>query len=346
MASKSNPGGGSGSVGSPAPKPGPPGRTPGPRPGEPAAPQLRRSNNGPPTGEPAAPTRSPATPPPNTAGAPAVPDMGPEADLINTLSYYGLGDLATWAWNEHIAGKNDTQIMMDLRQTDSYKQRFPGMAALSAQGSAITEQDYINKENADRELIRASGLDPTKYASRDALGNLIGNGVSTSELSTRLNLVQSAVLQAPAEARQYLQANFGIGSGDLMNYFLDPSGALPDLQMKAAAAQIGGAAASSGFGYLDVQKALNLAAAGVSGSQAQAGFGKIATEGELTHNLNDGTGSVTNNDLIDAQLGGNGDAALKLQQVSAGRVARFQSGGTYAANQQGVSGLGVGPQGF
>lgn len=296
------------------------------------------------------PIRTDPTPvrgtPPGAPGAPGAPNMGPEADLIGTLDAYGLGSLATWAWNEHVAGKNDAQIMLDLRQTDAYKQRFVGMAALQAKGQAITEGQYVAKEQQDTELIRSYGLDVNKYASRQALGNLIANGVSTTELQSRLNLVQSAVMQAPKEARQYLAANFGIGHGDMMDYFLDPNGSMPALQMKAQAASIGGAAAQTGFGYLDVSKALQLAAQGVSASQAQAGFGKIATEGELTHSLGDGSGSVTSNDLVDAQLGGNGNAADKVAKVAGQRVAAFQGGGTYAAGQSGVSGLGVGNQGF
>jgi hypothetical protein len=335
MVNPRNPAGGSGDVGGDLPQYKSPNgqgyRPTGPRPQPIVVPPVKA-----PPGAPAAGGTSTVT-----------PDQSAIALIVNTLNAYGLGNLANWAWQEHLAGKSDDQILLiDAPQTQEYKQRFPGMAALSQTGQAITPGQYVAKEQQDAELIRAAGLDPTKYASREALGNLIGAGVSSTELQSRLNLVQSAVAQAPVEARQYLQDNFGITNGDLADYFLDPNGALPALQMKAQAAAIGGAAAQTGFGYLDVAKALQLAGQGITQSQAQAGFGKIATEGELTRNLGDGTGSLSSNDLIDAQLGGNGLAANKLAQVAGGRVAQFQGGGTYAASQRGVSGLGVGDQGF
>lgn len=304
-----------------------------------------------PTNNPPSP-RGPHSPVPTPVAAPAKPaptsdQLNAKADVVDALNQYGLGALADWAWQKLLNGETVQQILIiDAPQTDAYKARFPAIAKLAAQGVAITPGDYVNYEKQAMAKFQQAGLVGTQWDSPTGIDNLIASQVSPDELQSRLNLVTSAVTQAPAEARQYLQDNFGISHGDLMNYFLDPHGALPDLQMKAQAAQIGGAAKSAGFGYLDVQKALNLAAMGVTGGQAQAGFGKIATEGELTQNLGDGTGSVSRDTLVDATLGGNGQAALAAQRVAEGRVARFQSGGTYAANQNGVSGLGVGQQGF
>lgn len=312
----------------------------------PSTPELR-INPGPGRTDPTPVRGGPPASTTPTATNPSAAQLDAKAQVVDALNQYGLGSLADWAWQKLLNGETVNQILIiDAPQTAEFKQRFPAIGKLAAQGVAITPGDYVSYEKQAMSQFHAAGLTGTQWDSPTGIDNLIANQVSASELSSRLNLVQSAVQQAPAEARNYLRANFGITNGDLANYFLDPSGALPDLQMKAQAAQIGGAAAQTGYGYLDVQKAMNLAAMGVSTSQAQSGFGKIASEKELTQNLGDGTGSLTGNDLIDAQLGGNGDAALKLQQVAAGRVAKFQSGGTYTANQGGVSGLGVGPQGF
>lgn len=346
-----NPGGGTGSIGGPVKKPNP---NPGGGTGSIGTPIKPKPKPDPSQGvvgnsgvKVPLPTTAPKPPVAVTPDTGSADQQSANAIVQDALTTYGLGSLAAWAWDKILHGEQATTILtIDIPQRQEFKDRFPGMAAAAAAGQAINPGDYVTKEKQDTELIRAAGLDVTKYASREALGNLIGNQVSTTELQNRLNLVSSAVQQTSPEARQYLNDNFGINQGNLMDYFLNPSQALPDLQLKAQAAQVGGAAQQSGFGYLDVAHALRLAGEGVTTAAAQAGFSKIAGSQQLTQNLGDGTGSVSNEDLMGAQFDQNAQAQLKAQQVVAQRVAKFQTGGGFAAGQAGVSGLGVGPQGF
>src|SRR5262245_5462889 len=86
--------------------------------------------------------------------------------ITNFLTNYGLGSLYTWAWNKYLAGESVAQIMLELRDTKEYKQRFPAMATLAKDGRAITEQDYINYEQGVRSLLQQYGIAPEMYSSR------------------------------------------------------------------------------------------------------------------------------------------------------------------------------------
>lgn len=263
-----------------------------------------------------------------------------KATLTNMLDQWGLASLAQQMWHEYLIGTPMDQIMADIRNSDAYSQRFPGMKALIASGHAITEADYIAKESTDMSMLHAYGLD-SLGTNRQFLGNLIGNMVSTTELQSRLDTYQQVVQQLPHEVKDYLQANYGVHAGDLLHFWLNPDEALPELQRKAQAAEVGGAAAVSGFGMIDPRVAARLAGLGVNFNQALSGFENAGELKGLTQNLpgDVAAGGVSQDDLINGLLAGDSGAALRIQQAQAARKAQFADQESVATTSQGAVGL-------
>lgn len=264
-----------------------------------------------------------------------------QATLTAMLQQWGLASLASQMWQEYLKGTPMDAIMADIRNSDAYSQRFPGMKELQKSGHAISEADYIAKESADMSLLHAYGLD-AMGGNRQFLGSLIGNQVSTSELQSRLDLYQQTVQTLPHEVRDYLQNVEGVSAGDLLHFWANPDEALPVIQQKAQAAQVGGAAAAAGFGAINPLMAERLAGMGVSFSQAMNGFQQAGTLKGLTDQLpgaaND---AVSSDDLVNALLGNDANAQMRVQQEADRRKAMFGDRGGVATTQQGAVGLGT-----
>ena len=302
---------------------------------------------------PAPTTKTPITPiTPKSAVPPAtvVPPLDPLSDssvsgqqIINDLlSSWGLQDLASTVWAKFKGNEPAGAITDFIRSTPKYAQRFPGMAALNKQGRAITEANYIGKETTDIELMRNYlGTSASQYTDNATLGNLIANNVSSSELQSRLQAAHDSVLSADPATVQFLKDNYGLSTGDIAAYFLNPDKALTDIQNRANAGQLGGQSVETGFG-LNAKQADTLANSGVqAGAASRNTFAQLGQEGEFMQNLpGDGeTGSVTKDQLLNASFLGNATDTQATNAVAAKRKAIFQEGGQYAAGNAGISGL-------
>ena len=264
--------------------------------------------------------------------------------IINDLlSQWGLQGLAATVWGKYKGSEPAAAITDFIRSTPQYAQRFPGMAALNKQGRAINESQYILKETQDIEYMRQYlGNSASQYTDTATLGNLIGNNVSSAELQYRLQAAHDSVLSADPATVQFLKDNYGLSTGDIAAYFLNPDKALVDIQNRANAGQLGGQSVETGFG-LNANQADTLANSGVqAGAASRNTFAQLGQEGQFMQALpGDGeTGSVTKDQLLNASFLGNATDTQAVDAVAAKRKAIFQEGGQYAATNAGVGGLG------
>lgn len=82
------------------------------------------------------------------------------ATLLDTLGQYGLSDLADWLWKEILADKPASQIFIDLRKTDAYKNRFVGLIERQKLGlQSMSESEYIRTESDLRRTLKEHGVD-------------------------------------------------------------------------------------------------------------------------------------------------------------------------------------------
>jgi hypothetical protein len=249
-------------------------------------------------------------------------------------------------WNQ---GFDFNAIMDDpvngIRASAEYAKTFPAMKTLNSMGQGITEATYLQKEQADLELMKQYGIPNGIFDTKEYLGSLLTNNVNQTDLEKRLMAVQNAL---DPNVSKYAQDTYGLDNGHLMAYLLDPKAATPVLLQKAQAMQIGGAAYQQKFtgglgpnGELSQAQAEALAMANISQGTAQTGFSNIVQEGQLAQALpGDTSGSVTNQQLINAQFKLNPNDIIATNKVQQGRVNEFNAGGAIAGNANGLSGLG------
>lgn len=233
------------------------------------------------------------------------------------------------------------QQLLQLRQTPEYKTRFAGNDMRLQKGlPALSEGQYLSKEDSLREQFRLAGFPPGFYDQPTDFAKAIGSDLGAQELSNRLTAAKAVVMDgANTGVLQYAKENFGLGDGDLLAYFVDPDRAAPVLTKLAQASQVGAAAARTGFGAIGGDYARRLVDQGVSESQAQSGFGQAAGLLGLTGSTGDSSG-LTRDDLTSAVLDNNAASQKLVAQKQDERKAAFQGGGGYATGQRGVTGLG------
>lgn len=232
-------------------------------------------------------------------------------------------------------GYNTDAIMVLIRTTPEYKQRFPAMEALAARGRAISESEYIEYEQTAAGLERRYGLPAGMLMG--SVTDLLTNGVSATELNDRVLLASAASIQAPDDVKRQFRDFYGVDEGGLTGYFLDPDRATPLLEKQYASALIGVEAARQGVG-VDVYGAENLAELGVTQEQARTGFGQIARAQPLTQGRGD---VVTQQELMSGTFQQNEEALRSIERASRARTGRFQEGGQFATEREGVAGLGT-----
>ena len=261
--------------------------------------------------------------------------------IIGTLkaafAEYGLGDL--FPEIERYAREDLTEgaIVLELRKTQAYKNRFPAMDALSRKNRVITEAEYIAFERDAARLERAYGLPAGMLDSRDTVANLLTNEVSARELEERVTLAAAGAFQTSPEMRDTFRRFYGIDSGGLTAYFLDPEKALPLLNKQFVSSQIGAEAAMQDI-TIESRLAEELQVAGVDREQARVGFGQVRN----LRSLSEGRGDIaTQEQAIGATLQGQQEAQEAVRRAAAARVGRFEQGGQALATQGGVMGAGT-----
>jgi hypothetical protein len=200
-----------------------------------------------------------------------------------TLLYQQFNDLGLAALVPELEtlikeGVSPAEFTLRLRASKAYEDRFAANKIRISKGlRALSEAEYIGKEDAYQEIMRQYGM-PESYYARGAMGRqvgfeqLIANDISDTELEDRISTAQKRVMNANPEVAQALKTFYpGISQGDILAYTLDPSKAIEDIKRKVTAAEIGGAAVRAGLGT-SVADAEFLQRYGVTKEQADQGY--------------------------------------------------------------------------
>ena len=286
-------------------------------------------------------TPTPGLLPPSATITPTdLSGMDANSIFASGLAGWGLSDLASGVQGMTAKGLSPASIADWIRSTPSYATRFPAMKGLSAAGHAISESQYLAKEQQDRDLLYTYlGPNAKSYDNPAQLGTLMTNFVSSQELQGRLQAVHDEVNASP-DTKAWLQSNYGLSSQDLAAAWLNPQTTADQVAKRSTASQIGGAAATAGFGQLTQAQAELLASQGVTQSQAQNTFAKIGNYGQLEQGLPgaDNGAAMSQNSILNASFEG-GAPAAQLRQLQDSRLAPFQANGGPVADSSGVVGL-------
>jgi hypothetical protein len=260
-----------------------------------------------------------------------------ETLIRDFLKKYGLESLATWAWSETKKGTSFDEIKILMYDRPEFKQRFPALQELSKSKKAISVDEYVAYEKTIAQLSKQYDIPSEMYGTPAAIAKMLVNDVSAAEASQRFQYAASAAYSAPKEVRDALMNDYGMTSGELIAYWLDPDKALPQIERRYQSSQILGAARQQAV-QVDKAESERLAALGVTSDAAREGFGQVADTAGLGSDLSGGE-TVSQQERVDAVFGGQ-KSRDTMSRVSASRKARFEGSSGVSADQSGVSSLG------
>lgn len=257
--------------------------------------------------------------------------------IMDYLGRYGLGDLGDWAWKKYLNGDSIEEIMVEMRNTDIYKNRFPAMETLAKEGRAITEQEYISYEQGLRNLVVQYGVPLNLYTSRDYVAELLTKGVALTEVNRRMQLGQAASTTTPIEYMQEASRLYGVTPGQWASMWMETDRTLPELEKQFAAASIAGEVTMASIGDLSRTMAERLVEAGITTEQARQGVTRVT--GEFSRTLPGESTNLSTDQLVAGALGVGGDATKQFDNRFKRRLSQFMGGGGVYTTEQGV-GLG------
>lgn len=276
--------------------------------------------------------------------APAAPqfDQGAFNIFANTLASWGIpmgADIEGLVRKAMIDGYTpaDMELLIpDIQSTNTWKARFPGWNQRVSNGySQISVGEYLALESSYHRILQSAGLPSGFYDDPSDFGNWIANNVSPDELNARVTDAMDLVRQVDPTARNLLTQFYGVGSGDLAAYFLDPARALPTLDRQYQTVNVAGWAVRNGLTLADAQHYEDLVDKGVTAEQAAQGYGVAGQFYRILGNLGQVHGIDYNQFDAENDVFFNQDE--KRKKIVAAEQAAFSASSGFKA---GVSGRG------
>lgn len=275
------------------------------------------------------------------------------ATLQQQLSVWGLDSLTPWVHDQVFSSDNNinTAIIQNIRNTAEYKARFSGMDKLKQNQPGATETTYMQLEDSIRQTLNGVNM-PPGWLTQQQVGTLIGNGMYGANLNDRINKGLDVIQNASDQTKQMLNEYYGVDTGNLLGYVLDPNN--NNYQQQIQASQAGGAALQAGFQgetkAMSEMLASSMPASTTSPQEFTAGFSKAAMLQPLEQTMAGQRGQATaSSDQLAvnsfAQLGDmfntdQGQVASTIKLAEQARVAGLSGGGGYVQDAGG--GVGVG----
>jgi hypothetical protein len=267
-------------------------------------------------------------------------DKDAYALLEEAFKLYGLDSLVSVIRGYMQDDLGVEQAKLKLKTEPVYKERFKGNELRAAKGlNVLDEASYLELENDYSETLRSYGLSDyfgvavdatSRLARQKKMAEVIGNDISAVEFKSRISTATSRVQNADKNTKDAFKALYGIGDSDLVKYFLDPTKGSEELKTKATAAEISGAALSTGLAGTSLATAEELAKLGVDKATALKGYGDIAEylpRTEFLGQVYDETGIKYDRASAEAEtFRGTASEKRKREQLKAIEEAQF--GGT------------------
>jgi hypothetical protein len=245
--------------------------------------------------------------------------------LADRFQKYNLTSLAPKIKELAINGANEATIMLELQETEEYKQRFKANQDRIKKGLAVLDPGtYLRVEDGYRQVLREYGL--KQFDTDDYVSKFIANDMSPTEFSNRIVTAVQRVQNADPAISKQLRDYYGIGQADLLAYVLDPEQQFKKIERQVAASEIGVAAGRQGL-TAGVSVAEQLAAQGVSQAEAQKGYATIADILPTAEKLSDIYGTTLDSyrqtEAEQEVFNSLASAQRKRQKLTAREVAAF-----------------------
>ena len=171
------------------------------------------------------------------------------------------------------------------------------------------------------------------YDQPDDFGKFIGADISPTELQERVSIANQSLQNADPFFTDSLRRFYGLNTGDMIAYTLDPERALPAITRQQKAAQFGAEAARQGIQVAAPMAERFTGQFGVSQEQARQGFEQVAQilpTAEKLSQITAGVKPVGLEETTTAVFGGESSADYKqrIQRLAEIEQSRFagQSG--------------------
>ena len=279
-------------------------------------------------------------------------DFGARDSVMKMFENTGLGqayiqslmDTIDAVYADNIA-PTDSQVLNSIYNSQAYKTRFAANESIKKRmvdgkgrpgDRLLTPYEYIQTEKAYEEILREAGLPTGFYDQQEDFTNFIAMGVSTAELTDRVNIARNALNNADEGIKTALKDFYGLSNADLTAYLLDKDRAvnLIDSRFKYTteeakkmytSAEIGGAALRAGQ-MSDKGFSEEIYAAGKAG-QAESAFQTAATQQRDYKRLLGLYGETSGEqDLAreELALAGGTDVTIKKKKLASQERAKFQ----------------------
>jgi hypothetical protein len=246
-------------------------------------------------------------------------------------------------YNDNIA-PTEAQVLNSIYNSEAYKTRFSANETIRkrmAEGKGrpgdrlLKPADYIETENTFREIMANASLPTGFYDTQEDFSNFIANGVSASELTTRVNLAQSALQKADKNIVDALKNYYNLSQNDLVAYLLDKDKAFnliegrfsistSELEKQYGAAEVGGMATRAGTSATKAF-AEEIQIAGKAGKAEEAFQTAATNQSDYSRLLGLSGETAGSEDLVRQQLGlaGGTDVGIKTKKLASQERARF-----------------------
>jgi hypothetical protein len=189
---------------------------------------------------------------------------------------YGLESLAPLIKQYVQDGYSADTVTLKLQDAPEYQRRFAGNESRRKAGlPVLSPAEYLATESAYKQIMRTAGLPEGFYDSYDDFSGFIGVDVSPSELKSRVDAASLSLEGSDPYYKESLQSMYGLSSGDMLAYTLDPQRSLPFINKRVQSAQFGAAARRQGLN-VGTSTAEQYAGMGVTRQQAEQGFQAVA----------------------------------------------------------------------
>jgi hypothetical protein len=262
------------------------------------------------------------------------------------FSNYGLDSLAPKITEFIQMGYSPDTVTLKLQETPEYKQRFIGNESRRKAGlPVLNPAEYLSVEASYKKIMKDAELPAGFYDQPDDFGKFIGADVSPTELQERVSIANQSLQNADPFYTDSLRRFYGLNTGDMIAYTLDPERALPAITRQQKAAQFGAEAARQGIQVAAPMAERFTGQLGVSQEQARQGFEQVAQilpTAEKLSQITAGVKPVGLEETTTAVFGGESSADYKqrIQRLAEIEQSRFagQSGVTRGSLGRNISG--------
>lgn len=273
-----------------------------------------------------------------------------QTDWIEQLrlifSNYGLDSLAPKITEFIQMGYSPDTVTLKLQETPEYKQRFIGNENRRKAGlPVLNPAEYLSVESSYKKILKDAELPAGFYDQPDDFGKFIGADISPTELQERVSIANQSLQNADKFYTDSLRTYYGLNTGDMIAYTLDPERALPSITRQQKAAQFGAEAARQGIQVAAPMAERFTGQLGVTQQEARQGFEQVAQilpEAQKLSQITAGAQPFGLEETTTAVFGGESSADYKqrLRRLSEIEQSRFsgQAGVGRGSLSRGMSG--------